>query len=76
MLMDVMMPVMDGLTATRAIRELGDAHSEIPIFAMTTNVFQDDVQRCIDTGMNEHLSKPLKVSELRLAIARHVKKCR
>ena len=59
-LMDVMMPVMDGLTATREIRAMQrlDARS-IPIFAMMANAFVDDVEESRRAGMNEHLSKPL-----------------
>lgn len=58
--MDVMMPVMDGLQATRRIRALArpDAAS-IPIFAMTANAFQENIQKSKDAGFTEHLSKPL-----------------
>jgi len=58
--MDVQMPVMNGLEATRAIRNLQhpDAKS-IPIFAMTANVFADDVVEAMSAGMNEHIAKPL-----------------
>ncbi|MBO4385090.1 MAG: amino acid permease [Clostridia bacterium] len=60
-LMDVRMPVMDGLSATREIRALdrGDAKT-IPIIAMTANVFDEDVERSLEAGMNEHLSKPIE----------------
>lgn len=59
-LMDVMMPVMDGLEATRKIRELQRPDAkEIPIFAMTANAFIEDKRRSKEAGMNEHLSKPL-----------------
>ena len=59
-LMDVRMPVMDGLEATRAIRALDrpDAKS-IPIIAMTANAFDEDVQQSLQAGMNAHLSKPV-----------------
>ena len=59
-LMDVMMPVMDGLEATRRIRALSrpDAGS-IPIIAMTANAFEEDIQKTSAAGMNEHLSKPI-----------------
>ncbi len=59
--MDIMMPVMDGHEATRAIRSLDrpDA-SEIPIIAMTANAFAEDVQAAKDAGMNEHMAKPLE----------------
>ena len=55
-----MMPVMDGLEATRAIRALERADAgSIPIIAMTANAFQEDAQECLKAGMNAHLSKPL-----------------
>lgn len=63
--MDIMMPVMGGLEAAKAIRALGRADAEaIPIFAMTANAFTDDIQRSFDAGMNEHLTKPLQESEI------------
>lgn len=59
-LMDLMMPVMDGYAATRAIRSSGrpDAGT-IPIIAMSANAYAEDVQKCLDTSMNAHISKPL-----------------
>ena len=69
-LMDIMMPVMDGLTATRAIRSLEreDAKS-IPIIAMTANAFVEDGQKCLEAGMNYHLAKPLHMEELMRVLA-------
>ena len=60
-LMDMQMPVMDGVEATRAIRSLQGAPTaaQVPIIAMTANVFSDDRQRCLDAGMNDHLGKPV-----------------
>jgi len=59
-LMDVQMPEMDGYEATRRIRSLGfDRAREIPIIAMTANVFKQDIERCLESGMNDHLGKPL-----------------
>ena len=63
--MDIMMPVMDGLEATRQIRTLNRMDTkEIPIIAMTANAFQDDVRDCIDAGMNGHIAKPIQVDKL------------
>ena len=60
-LMDVRMPVMDGLDATRAIRALSHPDAKvIPIIAMTANVFDEDVQRSLEAGMNAHLAKPIE----------------
>lgn len=59
-LMDVRMPVMDGLTATKKIRELSHPQSKkIPIIAMTANAFIDDIRQTQESGMNAHLSKPI-----------------
>ena len=64
-LMDIMMPVMDGLDATRAIRamEREDCHT-IPIVAMSANAFDDDLKKSVECGMNGHLSKPVEVDKL------------
>ena len=72
-LMDIMMPVMDGLTATKAIRALNrpDAGT-IPIIAMTANAFAEDVQRCLDAGMNAHLAKPLDIEKVKKTICEHI----
>ena len=59
-LMDIMMPVMDGLEATRQIRAMDRLDAKmIPIIAMSANAFQDDVERSKKAGMNQHISKPL-----------------
>ena len=64
-LMDVMMPVMDGLEATRKIRSLPDEKlANIPVLAMTANAFASDVQDCLDAGMNAHIPKPFRKEEL------------
>ena len=69
-LMDVMMPVMDGLTAARTIRALDrpDART-IPIIAMTANAFQEDAEKCFAAGMNAHLAKPLETRKMISVIA-------
>ena len=76
-LMDVMMPVMDGLEATRIIRKMERPDAvQIPIFAMTANAFSDDRKRCKEAGMTEHLAKPLNsekmIAKLRLYYNRKV----
>ena len=72
-LMDVMMPVMDGLTATRGIRAMNRKDAgKIPIFAMTANAFSDDIEESRKAGMNEHLSKPLDEKKMMSMIRRYV----
>lgn len=64
-LIDLMMPEMDGFETTRTIRGMDRADAKtIPIIAMTANVFDEDVQKCMDAGMNGHLAKPLDVEKL------------
>ena len=71
--MDVMMPGMDGLTATREIRALPREDAKaVPIFAMTANAFADDIRQSKEAGMNEHLSKPLDEKDMMRVISRYV----
>jgi CheY-like chemotaxis protein len=69
-LMDVMMPVMDGLEATRTIRAMDrpDART-IPIIAMTANAYDEDIRKTREAGMNAHLSKPIDVQRLYAQLA-------
>ncbi|MBR3225540.1 MAG: amino acid permease [Atopobiaceae bacterium] len=70
-LMDVRMPVMDGLEATRAIRALDRADAKVvPIIAMTANVFDEDVERSLQAGMDAHMSKPIEPERLYATMAR------
>ena len=68
-LMDIMMPVMDGLTATKTIRAMDRPDAKtIPILAMTANAFEEDAQRCFAAGMNAHLPKPLQIDKVKQTI--------
>ncbi|MCL2067282.1 MAG: ATP-binding protein [Treponema sp.] len=66
--MDVQMPEMDGFEATRRIREiekeLPDKPGQIPIIAMTANAFREDVEKCLEAGMNDHVGKPINLDEV------------
>lgn len=74
-LMDLMMPVMDGYTATKKIRSLERLDAKtIPIIAMTANAFQEDAEKCIAVGMNAHLAKPLDIEKVMITICHLVKK--
>ena len=76
-LMDVMMPVMDGLAATRAIRALDRPDSKtVPIVAMTANAFQEDAEKCLAAGMTAHLAKPLEIRKMVSVISRCCKSAR
>jgi two-component system sensor histidine kinase/response regulator len=68
-LMDMMMPVMDGLEATRRIRSSESTH-RTPIIAMTANAMESDRDRCLDAGMDEYLSKPMKAAALQQMLLR------
>ena len=71
-LMDVMMPIVDGLSATRSIRALDrEDAKKIPIIAVTANAFDEDVKRCKEAGMNAHLSKPLEMNKVVETIAKY-----
>ena len=73
-LMDMRMPVMDGLTATKTIRAMDRADSkEIPIIALTANAFDEDVQRSMQAGLNAHLSKPVEPDSLYETLESHIK---
>ena len=72
LLLDVMMPVMDGLEAARYIRWSNKENArDIPIIAMTANAFTEDRRRVLEAGMNEHLAKPLESEVLIKTIANY-----
>ena len=72
-LMDCMMPVMDGFETTKAIRGLESSEAiNIPIIAMTANAFSDDVKKCLDAGMNDHLAKPFEIEKVVKTIRKHI----
>ena len=74
-LMDVQMPIMNGYDATRAIRNLEDPDiSTIPIIAMTANAFDEDKQNAFDSGMNDHVAKPLEMDKLFEVLQKHLSK--
>ncbi len=74
-LMDVMMPVMNGINAARAIRALNRADAAtVPIIAMTANAFTDDREASAEAGMNEHLAKPLNADELMDTVRKYYNK--
>ncbi len=70
-LMDIQMPIMDGYTATKEIRNIADKRiADIPIIAMTANAFVEDKQKCLETGMNGHIGKPIDTQKLIKELAR------
>ncbi len=72
-IMDVRMPVMDGYEATAAIRGLDRRDSDIPIIAMTADAFSEDIQRCLECGMNDHLAKPIDIQAVTSKLKKYLK---
>jgi CheY-like chemotaxis protein len=73
--MDIQMPEMDGYEATRAIRASSAPNARtIPIIAMTANVFKEDVEKCLEAGMNGHVAKPLDFEEVLNQLRKHLPK--
>jgi len=69
--MDIQMPLMDGYETTQKIRAIEksmgvdqNGRKPVPIVAMTANVFRDDIEKCIESGMNSHIGKPLSFDEV------------
>ncbi len=72
-LMDVMMPVVDGLSATRRIRAMDREDARIvPIIAMTANAYDEDIRQCLEAGMDAHLSKPLQMNIVVETLAKYI----
>jgi two-component system sensor histidine kinase/response regulator len=69
-LIDVQMPVMDGLMVTKRIR-INPQFSSLPVIAMTAFAMKEDQQRCMDAGMNDHVSKPINMDELYTTLAKY-----
>jgi len=69
--MDVQMPEMDGLEATRRIRAIISPERQPVIIALTANAMTGDRERCLDAGMNDYITKPVKIEELQAVIPRH-----
>jgi CheY-like chemotaxis protein len=64
--MDIQMPEMDGLEATKIIRKNG--HDDLPIIALTAAAFSDDLSRCLEVGMNDYITKPISIEKLRQTV--------
>ena len=73
-LMDMQMPVMDGVTATEKIRQLDHPSASTPIIAVTANALPEDLKACLDAGMNDYLSKPFSKKDLSDIIEQHLAK--
>lgn len=74
-LMDIRMPIMNGYQATQAIRSLTRKDAQkIPIIAMTADAFSEDIQKCLDCGMNAHIAKPIDIHEVTRQLEKFIKK--
>jgi CheY-like chemotaxis protein len=69
-LMDIQLPEIDGMEATREIRKLGPRANKVPIIALSANAYSTDVAACLDAGMNDHVPKPFSINSLSLAISK------
>ncbi|MBD5147262.1 MAG: response regulator, partial [Oscillibacter sp.] len=72
-LMDLRMPIMSGYEATQAIRSLDRPDAQLPIIAMTADAFSEDIQRCLDYGMNAHIAKPIDMREVARILEKYLK---
>lgn len=71
-LMDIRMPVMDGYEACKIIRAMERGDAELPIIAMTADAFSEDMQRSLQSGMNEHVAKPIDIDKLYQVLRRYI----
>ncbi|MDE6850406.1 MAG: response regulator [Clostridia bacterium] len=71
-LMDVRMPVMNGLEATTVIRGLKKGYNKIPVIAMTADAFAEDMQKCLECGMNAHIAKPIDIDVVKATLAKFI----
>ncbi|MDE7162896.1 MAG: response regulator [Clostridia bacterium] len=71
-LMDVRMPVMNGLEAAEYIRGLRKGYNKVPIIAMTADAFAEDMQKCLDCGMNAHIAKPIEIDVVKATLAKFI----
>ena len=71
-LMDIRMPVMNGYEAAKALRALERPDADLPIIAMTADAFSEDIQRCLECGMNEHVAKPIDIQKLMKLLRRYL----
>ena len=71
--MDVQMPVMDGYAATKSIRLKGYSKEELPILAITANAYPDDIEHCLQSGMQGHIPKPVMIGTLQSSLKEWVK---
>ncbi|MEY8339527.1 response regulator [Lachnospiraceae bacterium 62-35] len=72
-LMDIRMPVMNGYEAAKAIRGLDRPDADIPIIAMTADAFSEDIQRCLECGMNAHVAKPIDIEKLMFWLQKYLR---
>ena len=68
--MDMQMPVMEGIEATKKIRNSVREDNDVPIFAMTANAFEEDAKQCFAAGMNAHIAKPIDIEFLEKTLQR------
>ena len=72
-MMDLRMPVMTGYEATQAIREADRPDKDIPIIAMTADAFSEDIQKCLNAGMNAHVAKPIDIREVSRLLEKYIR---